>query len=103
MIFCFDTGVPHSSIEDKALERIVRHSRQRSIPIIDSKHGFKFGDTFVKSRGMIELTLSPPGSTLDIPVILDVVDVVISPLLGLDVLDVKNVLSKMQPMTFGTE
>ena len=31
--------------------------------------------------------LSAPGSILDIPVILDVVDVEISPLLGLDVLD----------------
>ena len=82
ILFCVDTGVPHSCIEDKALERIVRYSVRRSIPIKDSKRDFKFGDTFVRSRGMVELTLLTPGSAFDIPVILDVVDVEIPALIG---------------------
>ena len=39
---------------------------------------------------MVELILPIPGSTLDIPVILDVVDVEIPLLLGMDVLDGTN-------------
>ena len=41
---------------------------------------------------MFELMLSIPGSTLDIQVIRDVVDVKISPLLGLGVLDENKAL-----------
>ena len=53
--------------------------------IIDSKRDFKFGDTLVRSRGMIELLLPTPGSTPDIPVILDVSDIEIQALLELDI------------------
>ena len=65
---------------------------RRSIPIIDSKRDLKFGDTLVRSRGIIELMLPTPGCTLDILVILDVLDVKIPPLLGLNVLDRNNLL-----------
>ena len=41
---------------------------------------------------MIELMLLTPGSTRDKPVILDVVDVEIPPLLGFDVLERNNLL-----------
>ena len=41
---------------------------------------------------MVELMLPTSGSTLDIPFILDVVDVEIPPLLGLDVLEGNNLL-----------
>ena len=41
---------------------------------------------------MVELMLPTPGSTLDIPVILDAEDVEIPPFLGLDVLDGNNLL-----------
>ena len=90
MLFCVDIGALHSSIGDKALERIVRHYRCRSVPVIDSKGDFKFGDTLVRSRGVIEQMLPTPESTFDILVIFDVVDVEIQALQGLDVLDGNN-------------
>ena len=92
MLFCVHTGAPHSCIGDKALERIVCHSRHRYIPIIDSKCNFKSGDTLIRSRGMPEHMLSTLGSAFDIPVILHVLDVEIPELLGLDVLDGNNLL-----------
>ena len=52
----------------------------------------KFGDTLVRSRGMMELMLPTPESTLDISVIIDVIDVEIPALLVQDVLDGKNLL-----------
>ena len=90
MLFCADIGAPHSCIGDKELERIVCHSVRRSIPIIDSESDFKFGDTLIRPRGMVELMLPTSGSTLGIPVILDVIGFEISPLLGLNVLDWNN-------------
>ena len=103
MLFFVDPGAPHSNIGDKTLEIIVRLSGRRSIPVIDSKHDFRFGDTLVRSRVMIELMLPAPGSTLDIPVILDVVDVEIPPLPGLEVLDGNNLFwSTTYPVIFGT-
>ena len=57
ILFCVDIGTSHSCNGDKILERIARHSGRRSIPIIDSKHDFKFGDTLVRPRGMVELML----------------------------------------------
>ena len=92
MLFCADTGAPHSWIGDKALERIVRHSGRRSIPIIDFKREIKLGNILVRSRGMVELMLPTPGSSFDIPVILDVLDVEIPPLPELNVLDGNNLL-----------
>ena len=41
MLFGNDIGGSHTCIGDKELERIVRHSRRRSIPIKNSKRGFK--------------------------------------------------------------
>ena len=52
----------------------------------------KFGDTFVRSRGMVELMLATPESTLDIPFMLDVVDVKVPLLLELDGLEGNNLL-----------
>ena len=75
MVFCVDTDAPCSCIGDKALERIVRHSGRKSIPIIDSKYDFKFDNTTKRSRVIVELILLTPGSSLDIPVLLDFVDV----------------------------
>ena len=91
IIFCVDTDAPHSWIGYKALESIVRHSGRGSIPMIDPKRDFIFDDTLVRSRGMVELMLRTPWSTLDIPVILDVLDVEIPVLLVLDILDGNNV------------
>ena len=48
MLFCVDTGAPHSCIVNKALERIFRHSERRYISAIDSKRDFKFGNTLVR-------------------------------------------------------
>ena len=44
----------------------------RPITVIDSKFDFKLSDTLVRSRGMVEHMVETPGSTLYIPVILDV-------------------------------
>ena len=82
-------------MRDKELEGFVRHSERRSIPIMDSKSDIKFDDTLVRQRGMVELILPTPGCTLDIPVILDVLDVEIPPLLGLDFLDEKRFMWTM--------
>ena len=46
----------------------------------------------VRSRGIVELILSTPGSVLEIPVILDVVDHEIPALLGLEFLYGNNLL-----------
>ena len=47
MLFCEITGAPHSCIGNEALERTVRHYGRRSIPIIYSKHDFKFDDRLI--------------------------------------------------------
>ena len=60
--------------------------------IIDSKHDFKFGDMLARSRGMVELMFTKPGFSLEILILLDVVDLEIQALLGLDVLDCNNLL-----------
>ena len=92
MLFCVDTDASHSCIGDKTLERIVCHSGRVSIPVIDYKHDFKHGDTLVRSRGMVKLMLPTLRSTIEIPFILDVVEIEIPTLLGLDVLDRNNLL-----------
>ena len=92
MLFCVDIGALHSCVRDTALERIVNHSVRTYIPIIDYTRDFKLGDTLVRSRGMVELILPAPRSTLDISVIRDVVDVEIPPFLVLDILEGNNLL-----------
>ena len=72
ILFCDDVGACLSSIEDKALERTVRHSGCESITIIELKRDSKIGGTLVGSRGMVELMLQIFESTRDVPVILDV-------------------------------
>ena len=42
MLVCVDTRALYSYIKYKVLERIVRHSGRRFIPIIDSSREFKF-------------------------------------------------------------
>ena len=54
ILFCVDTSAPHSCIGGKPLERIVFHSGYKSIPLIDSKRDFKFGDKLVRSREIVE-------------------------------------------------
>ena len=90
MLFFVDSGALHSYVGDKVFERLFRHSGRISIPKIDSRRDFKFGDTLVRSRGMVELMIPTPGSTFDRPVILDAINVETAPLLGLDVLDGSN-------------
>ena len=92
MLFSVDTGAPHSCIGNKALERTFHHSERIFISVIGSKRDFKFSETEERWRGMVEPLLPTPGSTLDISVILDVVDVEIPPMLGLDILDRNSLL-----------
>ena len=92
MLFCADTGAPISSIGNQALKRIVHSAGRNSIPIIESNRDFQFGNTMMKYKGMGKLILPIPGSAGDIPIMMDVVDVDILALLGLDVLNGKNLL-----------
>ena len=90
MLFCVDTGAPISCIGKQALKRIVHHAGRNSIPMIESDRDFQFGDTMIRSKGMVELILPTPGSVRDVPILMDVVDIDIPALLGLDVLDGNN-------------
>ena len=86
MLFCVDNDEPYSCIGGNLLESIFCHSGPRSIPYIDSKHTCKLSCKLVRSIGIVEQMLPIPRSTLEIPVKVDVLDVEIPPLLGLDVL-----------------
>ena len=90
MVFCIDTGAPISFIGKRTLKRIVQRSVRNFIPMIQSERDFQFGDTLIRSKSMIELILPTPGNRREIPVIMDVVDVDIPALLGIDVLDGNN-------------
>ena len=92
MLFCVDTSAFHFCIGDKPLERITRHYGRISISIIDSKRDYKFVDRFIGCGGMVQPMLPSPGSTFDIPVILDVIEVYIQKLVGQDDLDRNTVL-----------
>ena len=85
--FCVDIGAPRSVIGKKELMRIMRHYNKQSIPVMRSRNAFRFGDSVAKSRGIVELFLDTPNGTPPLPVLLDIVDVNIPALLGLDILD----------------
>ena len=92
VIFCVDTEAPYSYIGNKALERIFRQSRRWMAPIKHSNQDFKFGNTLVWLKVLIERILRTPVTTPDNPILLDLVDVEISALQGLDVLDGSELL-----------
>ena len=92
MLFWVDTVSPHSCMRYRAPDRIVLHFQCRCIPTIYSNREFKFCDILVRSRGIVEIMLPTPGSKLDIPVRLEVVDAQILELLGQYVLDGNNLL-----------
>ena len=71
------------------------------------------GNTEIKSQEMVELLLPTPRHIQDIPILLDVVDINILALLGLDVLDENNlfvdnvtghfwnrVITRQHPLTY---
>ena len=92
MLFCINTGAPISCTGNQTLKRIVQLAGRKSIPMIESERDFLFGYTMIRSKCMIELILPTPESLRDILILMDVVDVDIPSLLGLDVLDFKNLI-----------
>ena len=59
------------------------------MPIIDSKHDFKFCEILIRSKGMVELMLLTCESIPDIPVLLDIIDIKMPALKILYVMDEK--------------
>ncbi len=57
------------------------------MPIVESPNSFRFGDIRVKPLGTIEIGLEFAALRRCIPVLMDIVQVDVPPLLGLDVLD----------------
>ena len=55
MLFCVDTEAPISCIGSQTLKRIVQLAGRKSIPMIESERDFQFGDTLIRSKGMVEL------------------------------------------------
>ena len=87
LAFCTDIGAPRFVVGVKHLRKIRTYLYRKGIPAIPSKRKFQFGDIEVASKGMIELTAKPPDHIPPINDLLEVVDVDIPDLLGLDVLD----------------
>ena len=93
MLFCVDIGEPLSCVEQKTLQRILRKSNREDIPRECSDKFFRFGDTSVKSLGVIELRLETQEHIPDTPVFLDVVPLNMPAFLDLDVLDCHSLLT----------
>ncbi len=85
--FCVDIGAPKSVIGQTTLSAIIRTQNRSTIPISPSDNMFTFGNVTVKSRGAVELWLKTPSQFQNIPVILDVVELDVPALLGLDIID----------------
>ena len=85
--FCVDIGAPKSVIGRATLGSIIRSQNRSSIPISSSDNMFTFGEVTVKSQGAVELWLRTPSIVQHIPVILDIVELDIPALLGLDIID----------------
>ena len=85
MLFYVDIGAPISCIGNLALKKIVHSAGRSSISMIESDRDYQFGDTIMRSKGIVELILPEPGNIRDIAILTDVVNVDIPDLLGLDV------------------
>ena len=86
-MFCVDIGAPRSCIGRKWLKRILYLHGTRAIPRHHLDRMFRFGDVSVKSLVTVEIYWAATEKIPDIPVILDVVNVDIPALLGINVLD----------------
>ena len=69
------------------MKRILDKLGRSSIVAIRSNQVFRFGDVSTKSLGMIELVIQTTDHIPPISILLDVVDVDIPALIGIDVLD----------------
>ena len=69
------------------MKRILDILGRICMPAIRSNCVFRFGDLSSKSLGIIELAIQTPDNIQPIPVLLEVVDVDIPPLISLDFLD----------------
>ena len=71
----------------QTLDVILSSLKRKSIPTILSPTSFRFGDTVVKSLGMVEVAIETPSHIPEIMMLMDIVPVNVPELLGLDVLD----------------
>ena len=85
--FCVDIGAPRSVIGNKTLNAQLKKLDRNSISKIPSGNSFRFGDVTTPSLEMVELWLRIPSPRRSIPVLIDIVEVNVPALLGLDVLD----------------
>ena len=85
--FCVDSGAPRSVIGQPAFLDIKSHFKLPDTPLGSSRYSFKFGNNVHKSLGTTQFILATPRTIPDIHVNLDIVDVNIPPLIGLDILD----------------
>eukprot|EP00171_Calliarthron_tuberculosum_P017416 IDg17416t1 len=84
---CVDIGAPSSVTGKKELNRIHTFLRRRSLPIGKSNRQFRFSNTKQKSLGCVKLLLDTPPNIHPIHIPLDIVEVDILALLGLNILD----------------
>ena len=89
MLFCIDTGAHISCIGNKAFKNIISQTGCTAILLVKSEHNFRFGDTTMRSKGMVKHILPIPEGYPDISILLDVVNANIPALLGIDALDGK--------------
>ena len=80
-------GIAKSVIGKKHMKRILDKLGRRSIPATQSNRVFCFGYVSTKSLGMIKLSIHASDNISSISILLDVVDVDVPALTGLDVLD----------------
>ena len=90
---CGDTGATSSVVGMPQLRRIMKLHDRSGLPGIPSNCVFRLGDTTAPSIGMIEVMIDTPHSVELIQVVMDIVDVNIPLLLGLDDLDGHGLLA----------
>lgn len=84
---CTDTGAPRSVVGFQELDRIKNKWGLRNLKIKMSQNGFKFANKTYSSLGIVQiLSYTPPGvPTIMVP--LQIVQVDLPALIGLDIFD----------------
>ena len=103
--FCVDTGAPRSVIGLKSLKRILCKQGVRFPKLELSRNRFRFADSIFESLGKICIPLRTPPGVTPVPVVMDVVQADIPPLLGIDILDKESLIAdtvsnRLQKRTF---
>lgn len=85
--FCVDSGAPRSVIGNSLLQRLQNQFNINNTNLQPSSLKFRFGDKIYDSLGTFTFSLKTPSGINNIDVPLDVVDVNIPALIGLNILD----------------